>query len=139
MNPSNDPIINPEGRCSPSINPEGPLNPSRNALRLEFSKELFSAAETVSGLLFDAPWHSECRYVARQMAIDYMIQTFMGEACIVLRREGMDAARQVVGWNENVFCSRVHQVAAAIRPRLVAAGGWRTPVNNVPEPGPVEL
>lgn len=102
-----------------------------HALRLEFSKELFNAGEKVSCLLFDAPWHSECRYVARQLAIDYIIKTYMQEAISVFEREGMDAARQVVGWDENVFLDRTSQVAAAIRPILEARGGWRTRIKSV--------
>jgi len=101
------------------------------ALRIEFSKQLFAAGDAVSCLLFDSPWHSECRFAARQLAIDYIVATFMQEARVALLREGMDAARQVVGWDEDVFCGSARVVAQAIRPALAARGGWRSPLKPV--------
>ena len=98
------------------------------ALKLEFSKQLFAAGEAVSCLLYDSPWHSECRFAARQLAINYIVKHYMQEARVALVRDGMDAARNVVGWEEDVFFSKVRLVAEAVRPALVARGGWRSPV-----------
>jgi hypothetical protein len=52
----------------------------------------------------------------------------MQEARVALVRDGMDAARNVVGWEEDVFFSKIRLVAEAVRPALVARGGWRSPV-----------
>jgi hypothetical protein len=94
-------------------------------LRTEFQTELFEAGEAVSRLLFDAPWHSDCCYTARKMAIDYIVRHFLTEPVLVMKKEGLDAARQVVGWDRDVFSRYASQVAAAIRPAVGAAGNWR--------------
>lgn len=107
------------------------FDPQMEALKNEFAKELFEAGEQVSAMLFDAPWHSECRFCARQLAIDYIVKTYLAEAKIVLMREGLDAARQAVGWEDDVFSKHAHSVALNIRETLVRMGGWRTEVKTI--------
>lgn len=104
---------------------------AKAALRKEFSEELFLAGEATSSLLFDSPWHSECRFVARELAKDFIVANFLTEAEQVFRSQGMDAARQVIGWDKDVFSKHALHVANAIRPQLVTVGGWRAPVNEL--------
>jgi hypothetical protein len=97
-------------------------------LRAEFQTELFEAGEAVSRLLFDAPWHSECCFAVRKMAIDYIVKNFLSEAINVLRKEGLDAARQVIGWDSDIFSRHARNVALAIRTDVVKLHNFRNPM-----------
>ena len=96
-------------------------------LKNEFARELFVAGEVVSGLIFNAPWHSDCRYVARKTAIDYLVKNYLAEYETVCVTQGVDAVRQELGWDEDMFCRHAQCVADAIGPSVKKAGDWRRP------------